>query len=72
MAGLKAGHGSKHKKVCRRNPLQVKDKEGGAPNGTILELFCRYLCQPCHRSNFQLMWELKQRINLPQSGVLVR
>jgi len=47
-------------------------QKSGAPKGTILELFCQNLCQPCHTSSSQLMWELEQRSDLPQSGELVR
>jgi hypothetical protein len=38
----------------------------GAPEGAILELFCRNLCQPCDRSSILLVWELKQRSDLPE------
>jgi hypothetical protein len=41
--------GFKLKEGYRRNPLNVKVKERGAPKGAILELSFRNLCQPCHR-----------------------
>jgi len=36
----------------------------GAPKETILELFSRNSCHPCHRSDFKLMGLLKQASDL--------